>query len=62
MIQQQNYSLQALAKRDAKEDPFATEAKPALPAPKDEPEEDEEERALMFGWMVEKSLREHLHA
>lgn len=32
LIQQQNYSLQALAKRDAKDDPFST-SKPALPAP-----------------------------
>lgn len=31
MIQQQNYSLAALAKRDAKEDPFAT-AQPSTPA------------------------------
>jgi len=35
MAQQQNYSLEALAKRDAKEDPFgkATPAAPANPAP-----------------------------
>ena len=33
MAQQQNYSLEALAKRDAKEDPFKT----AAPAPKAEP-------------------------
>jgi HK97 family phage portal protein len=48
MIQQQNYSLAALAKRDAKEDPFGKEA-PAKP-PVDEPEEDdteEQSRALM---------------
>jgi HK97 family phage portal protein len=57
-LQQQNYSLAALAKRDAKEDPFATEAKPALPAPKDEPEEDdEEERSLQLAWFVEKELK-----
>lgn len=44
-LQEQNYSLQALAKRDAKEDPFAT-AKPeptqpvsAEPEPNQEPEE-----------------------
>lgn len=37
MIQQQNYSLEALAKRDAKDDPFGKEP-PALPAP--EPTED----------------------
>lgn len=42
-LQQQNYSLEALAKRDAKDDPFATAPKaeptppaaPALPAPTD---------------------------
>jgi HK97 family phage portal protein len=38
-LQQQNFSLPALAKRDAKEDPFATA--PA-PAPADEPAETEE--------------------
>ena len=36
-LQQQNYSLAALAKRDAKEDPFAT--KPATPAPAEPPTE-----------------------
>jgi len=35
-LQQQNYSLAALAKRDAKEDPFAS-AKPAAPPPPKEP-------------------------
>jgi len=40
LIQQQNYSLAALAKRDAKDDPFATAAPPAPPAPAndDQPE------------------------
>lgn len=33
MIQQQNYSLAALAKRDAKPDPFAVAKPPAPPAP-----------------------------
>lgn len=32
-LQQQNYSLEALAKRDSSEDPFAKPAAPALPAP-----------------------------
>jgi HK97 family phage portal protein len=42
LIQQQNYSLAALAKRDAKDDPFASTAAPT-PAPEDtEPDEDEE--------------------
>lgn len=35
-LQQQNYSLPALAKRDAKDDPFGT-AKPAAPAPTPDP-------------------------
>lgn len=43
MIQQQNYSLAALAKRDAKEDPFASAAPPPPPANDDEPPEDDEE-------------------
>ena len=41
MIQQQNYSLAALAKRDAREDPFASapqpDANPALPVIPPEP-------------------------
>lgn len=54
MIQQQNFSLAALAKRDAQEDPFGTaRPEPALPAPEDEedPEEDDdaaEEEARAF--------------
>lgn len=48
MAQQQNYSLAALAKRDARDDPFATNSAassaPALPAP----EEDETERAILL--------------
>lgn len=39
-LQQQNYSLAALAKRDASEDPFAT----AQPAPEPEPEVEEEDQ------------------
>jgi len=41
MSQQQNYSLEALAKRDAKEDPFGA-AKPAPAAPKPPPVADDE--------------------
>jgi HK97 family phage portal protein len=36
-LQQQNFSMEALAKRDAKEDPFATAKPPAPPAPAPEP-------------------------
>ena len=45
-LQQQNFSLEALAKRDAQADPFAkppSAAPPALPAPAPEPEESEAE-------------------
>lgn len=53
LAQQQNYSLEALAKRDAKADPFAT-ATPAKPAPEttppaDEVDDDETEEAKAFG-------------
>lgn len=41
MIQQQNYSLKALAKRDAKPDPFASQTTPA-PAPADDADENAE--------------------
>lgn len=41
-LQQQNFSLAALAKRDAQADPFGTQA-PALPAPSDSAAEDDEE-------------------
>lgn len=50
-LQQQNFSLAALAKRDAKEDPFATEssAAPAASEPEEtEPTPDEEEQARAF--------------
>jgi len=39
-LQQQNYSLEALAKRDAKEDPFATAAAPEQTEPPDDPADD----------------------
>jgi hypothetical protein len=50
-MQQQNFSLEALAKRDAKEDPFGA---PKAEAPKPEPEVDEED--------VEAGMRGFLHA
>jgi HK97 family phage portal protein len=43
--QQQNYSLEALAKRDAKEDPFGSAAPPS-PQPDGEDEEDEDSEGL----------------
>jgi HK97 family phage portal protein len=46
-MQQQNYSLEALAKRDAQDDPFGTNAPSALPAPAADEQDDDEERALL---------------
>ena len=41
-LQQQNYSLQALAKRDAQEDPFGTKPAPAAAPAVDDAANDEE--------------------
>lgn len=58
-LQQQNFSLEALAKRDAQEDPFASEKKPAATPPaNDNPEQ--QQRALVA--LFEKDLREALNA
>jgi HK97 family phage portal protein len=61
MLQQQNYSLEALAKRDAREDPFGTAKPPPAteppPANDDNPEEQRAQLALF-----EKDLREALNA
>jgi phage portal protein BeeE len=59
-LQQQNFSLSALAKRDAQEDPFGT-AKPADPPPAANDEE-EERRAAAFVGEFRKSLTEALDA
>lgn len=61
-LQQQNYSLAALAKRDAAEDPFGT-AKPepaALPDPANDDEEAQRAAAFMAGFA--KHLGEALNA
>lgn len=48
-MQHQDYSIEALARRDSKPDPFATT--PALPAPKpEEPEDDNEEERSAQWW------------
>lgn len=60
-LQQQNYSLAALAKRDAQEDPFGTAAPAQLPAPAND-EEEEERRAAAFMGEFRKSLEEALDA
>lgn len=54
-LQQQNFSLAALAKRDAQPDPFATEkpAAPALPAPPDDEGAAKFMRALLKGYEAE---------
>lgn len=60
-LQQQNYSLAALARRDSQNDPFAspTAAQPAAPEPDAEVEA---EQARAFAALFEKDLREALHA
>ncbi len=60
-LQQQNYSLSALSKRDAQEDPFGSNT-PDPPANDDEPEEDDEpvEAAFLAGFT--KHLTEALNA
>lgn len=54
MVQQQNYSLEALAKRDAQDDPFGT----AAPEPAEEPGKPlgDEERGLIAGYALRKEL------
>jgi HK97 family phage portal protein len=47
-MQQQNYSLAALAKRDSKEDPFETTPKPAAPAANDDEAAAEREAAALI--------------
>lgn len=46
-LQQQNYSLEALAKRDAQADPFAAGTAAPAPASSKQPDDDEEERAIV---------------
>lgn len=54
-LQQQNYSLAALAKRDAKEDPFGKN-EPAAPAPTEPTEEELEDQANYLAWRIAKEL------
>jgi HK97 family phage portal protein len=62
-LQQQNFSLEALAKRDAKEDPFAKggEAAPAATAPAEAPpsDNDNELTSLEFDDLLEKGALGH---
>lgn len=65
MIQQQNYSLAALSRRDASEDPFGT-ARPAAPAPAPDGNDDEDdlmdEAAAFAGLLHQKSREVGLYA
>jgi HK97 family phage portal protein len=58
-LQQQNYSLAALAKRDNSDDPFGTAKPPApqpqLPSPDSQADEEEEQRAALD--YIEKALQ-----
>ena len=62
-LQQQNYSLAALARRDAQDDPFGSAAPGPAPAPEpgadaeadDMPPEDQQ-RALAYGYLMQKGL------
>jgi HK97 family phage portal protein len=56
MIQQQNFSLEALAKRDAKEDPFATEKPAPAPAANDDKSEESAEAVRAFLDRIRKGL------
>jgi HK97 family phage portal protein len=63
-LQQQNYSLEALAKRDAQQDPFAPATPPAPPPAQDDGEQektDEEKSAALaqlFTWALKDAHRE----
>lgn len=57
--QQQDFSLAALAKRDAKDDPFAKESPPTEPPPAND-DDPEEQRAMIA--LFEKDFREALNA
>jgi len=54
-LQQQNYSLAALAKRDAQADPFAP-ATPTLPPPPEKPDDEVDEVDASFAAMTVRSL------
>jgi HK97 family phage portal protein len=61
-MQQQNFSLAALAKRDAQDDPFSTaKPAPALPSPDDEDEEDPELNARAVYETLIKKFSEAQH-
>ena len=59
-LQQQNYSLAALARRDAQPDPFASQPVPEPPAENEPEEPDETERALSL--FTSKAPESYYHA
>lgn len=56
-LQQQNYSLAALAKRDASDDPFGKASPPANPAPSPVPDPTEADQAREFADLVTRGLQ-----
>lgn len=62
-LQQQNYSLEALAKRDAKEDPFAKAPSGGNtpPAEDEDPKPSEEERAAIVARQTRQILERAMH-
>ncbi|MBA1249851.1 phage portal protein [Pseudomonas luteola] len=62
-LQQQNYSLEALARRDAQEDPFGTAApEQAEPDPEEPKDEEVADQARMLALLVEKEMSSANHA
>jgi HK97 family phage portal protein len=59
-LQQQNYSLEALAKRDARDDPFAKGGSTPEPEPTPEPDDDAEEMAFINS--IQRSIEEEIGA
>lgn len=61
-MQQQDFSMEALAKRDARDDPFSTEKPTTPPTVASEPANDDDQQARAFVALLQKDLRESLHA
>lgn len=62
MLQQQNYSLAALAKRDAQDDPFNPAAPEPVAPPANDNAEEQARQARATAALFEKDLREALNA
>jgi HK97 family phage portal protein len=61
-LQQQNYSLAALAKRDAQGDPFAIQSAQPTAEPANDNADEQARQARAFAALFEKDLREALNA